>query len=284
MNIFIMPNLSKHHAKACTENVIALLTELDCTALMTAELAPEFSHTAAVFDTFDAVLERCDCIFAIGGDGTIIHSAKQTLVKQKPLLGINAGRLGFLSQMEHNNLDKIKQVIKGDYQIEERILLEVEIIGGTHSIKKYALNDVVLSRSTLAKIIDLEISCGDKPVISYRADGVIFSTPTGSTAYALSAGGAIIDPKIDTIAMTPICPHSLFDRSILFAPDKTIRIGTKALDGAEEVYVSVDGEDAIKLGAHDVVFIKKALVSAQFIAFEERDFYDILNQKLMFRG
>ena len=285
MTLFIVPNLLKEHAVECTCRVIEILRGCGCTALLPQELKSNFPRVDAVFGPSSELMHQCDMVLAIGGDGSIIHAAMLTLPASKPVLGINVGRFGFLAQLETSELLRLPDIIAGHYQVEQRMLLKAEVMGANGLMEQYyALNDVVISRPTLAKIVDIDISCNGKPVISYRADGVIFSTPTGSTAYALSAGGAIIDPVLDSISMTPICPHSLFDRSILFAPDKQTTAQSRQVNNEAEVQVAVDGENVAILKMGDRLVITGGDVYVPFVSLADKDFYEILNQKLMFRG
>ena len=285
MTIFIVPNLLKEHAADCTCQVANILRDCGCTALLPQELEPEFPGVSAIFGPSAELMHQCDMVLAIGGDGSIIHAAMLTLPASKPVLGINVGRVGFLAQLESSELHRLPEILSGSYQVEQRMLLKAEVTGPNRPAEQYyALNDVVISRPTLAKIVDIDISCNGKTVISYRADGVIFSTPTGSTAYALSAGGAIIDPVLDSISMTPICPHSLFDRSILFAPDKRITAQSRQVNNEAEIHVAVDGENVAVLKTEDRLVITGGDVYVPFVSLPDKDFYEILNQKLMFRG
>jgi len=228
----------------------------------------------------DEALEECDFVIAIGGDGTIMHSAKHAMQKNKPVFGINAGRLGFLASLETDELDRLEDLITGNYSIDRRMMLKV-----THDTKGraetfFALNDAVISKGALAKIVDLEIYCDGQKVISHRADGIIFSTPTGSTAYSLAAGGPVIDPNIDCISMTPICSHSLMGRSIIFSDDKVLRASAN-IDDEHEAYLSVDGESDVKLEKGDTVTIEKSDIFIRFVKLTDKPFYEILNEKIL---
>ena len=215
MKAMIMPNFDKKNAVACTKTVCSKLMEYGVEPWMADSCKSKLDLSFVVYGDFYQQLQNCDLLIAIGGDGTIIHSAKHAVVFDKPILGINAGRLGFLAGLEQDELDYLQQLAACNYQIEERMMLEVVHHSEKGEISYFALNDAVISKGALARVIDLDIYCMNRYVSSYRADGIIFSTPTGSTAYALSAGGPIVEPAIDAIGMTPISPHSLFDRTIL---------------------------------------------------------------------
>ena len=190
-----------------------------------------------------------DGIVAIGGDGTIIHTAKLAASLGKPILGINAGTLGFTAGLERHELGLLPRLVQGEYREERRRMLSVELEsqkGASQSF--YALNDAVLSGEP-AKIIDYQMVLGSRSY-RYRADGFIVATPTGSTAYSLSAGGPVIEPSMDCLVYTPICPHSLFDRSILFSPQSQLVIQIPENTG--RLYLSVDGETPLEVFTGDL--------------------------------
>ena len=195
---------------------------------------------------------KADILVVIGGDGTIIHSAKRAAEYSKPVLGLNAGRVGYLAGLEGNELDKLKNLITGDYKIKNRMLLSVKV-----GDKEYfSLNDAVISKGPLSRMIDITVTL-DGEHISYRADGLIAATPTGSTAYSLSAGGPIVDPDLDTIILTPICPQSLYARPILIAPNEEIQISVTPPEDTG-AYITIDGEQACPILEGQTVTVKRA--------------------------
>ena len=223
-------------------------------------------------------LLSCDLFIAIGGDGTIIHTAKLAASLGKPILGINAGTLGFTAGLERHELGLLPRLVQGEYREERRRMLSVELEsqkGASQSF--YALNDAVLSGEP-AKIIDYQMVLGSRSY-RYRADGFIVATPTGSTAYSLSAGGPVIEPSMDCLVYTPICPHSLFDRSILFSPQSQLVIQIPENTG--RLYLSVDGETPLEVFTGDLLRFRQADRFARFIRLGGRNFYDILNQKII---
>lgn len=281
MKVLVVPNLAKKDANTVTHNVVHLLQELGCTVYLPDNKKMMLTDVNATFATFEKCLPFVDVIITIGGDGTIIHNSKHALAYDIPVLGINAGRLGFLAQLEKDHLEPyFRRLLQGDYQIEKRMLLEAWVNNDT---KFLALNDVVISTGTMAKIVDIDISCNDKLIDSYRADGLIFSTPTGSTAYSLSAGGPVMDPTIDSIILTPICPHSLFGRSVIFSADKVLKAKGKIINNEGNLYISVDGEESMRIQYEDIVTIKQSQKRVKFISFGEKDFYEILTKKIAYR-
>lgn len=282
MRVLIIPNLEKAHTSVYTFRACRELLQGGVQVLMEDKFRPVFKIDGVEYLAFDAALVSCDILLAIGGDGTILHSAKRGMFYDKLTLGINAGRLGFLAQIEQDEFDKLRLLTAGEYEIEQRMVLEVSVQSREGTRVLHALNDAIVSNGTQAKMIDIDVKCQDKLVSGYRADGLIFATPTGSTAYSLSAGGPVVDPKLCCILMTPICPHSLFSRSITFADDKVLSVYQNPCGGAR-VLLSVDGETEIPLEPEDVVVVKKAERSAKFISFSDKNFYEILSQKIMGR-
>ena len=214
MKIAVVPNLTKESAQACTDEALRVLAGCGCETVLKTDL---FTSQGVYQERVEDSLLSCDLFIAIGGDGTIIHTAKLAASLGKPILGINAGTLGFTAGLERHELGLLPRLVQGEYREERRRMLSVELEsqkGASQSF--YALNDAVLSGEP-AKIIDYQMVLGSRSY-RYRADGFIVATPTGSTAYSLSAGGPVIEPSMDCLVYTPICPHSLFDRSILFSP------------------------------------------------------------------
>lgn len=282
MKIFMMPNLSRKNAHACAVDAIERLHELGAEILLDQKVKDSFSDFSFItYLPFPEVIEACDLVIAIGGDGTILHTAKYAVEKDKPVFGINAGRLGFLAGLEVTEMDHLADLVAGNYTIEKRMMLKVirRSADGQEDVL-YALNDAVISKGGLAKIVDLEVWCGSEKVIAHRADGIIFSTPTGSTAYSLSAGGPVIDPEIDCISMTPICSHSLLSRSIIFS-DQTVLTVYAKVDEEHEAHLSVDGERGIRLAVGDQVLVEKSDIFARFIQLTEKPFYEIMNEKIL---
>ena len=274
MKLLLMPNLDKSGVFSCVEDICKLLSG-EATLMMADTKQEYFKNLPIVFGDFYSLLDEADFCVAIGGDGTIIHLAKHAVLKDKPVIGINLGRLGFLSAIEPKELSLLKKLKDGDYITEGRMMLSV-----VHNGKNYfALNDAVLSKGALSKMIDLDVACRGVSVGSYRADGIVFSTPTGSTAYNLSAGGPVIDASVECIAMTPVAPHSAFSRSIIFNADSKITVTPSSAD--REVFLTVDGEEGIPVKFGDKVEIYKSEKSVKLINFSGKGFYQVLCDKLL---
>lgn len=281
--ILLLPNIKLNGALECALHVREILQSHRIEVTMLPKVSDGVKTEQTPSKIREHLIDQCDLVIAIGGDGTVFHCAYEAMKANKPILGINSGRLGFLSQLESADLEPLNKLIKGDYTIEHRMVLRVIIHANNQNYTHYAINDVVLSRYHLGRIIDLEVHCDDQFVSLYRADGLIFSTPTGSTAYSLSAGGPIIDPNVQSIIMTPICPHSLYNRSIVFGSDKLLTARLKPRNEHDVLFVSIDGQ-GMSYEAIDSVFVDQAPYNSRFICLGHRSFYQTINEKLKYRG
>lgn len=229
-------------------------------------------------------IRKCDYVVAVGGDGTIFHAAAEAMLYDRAVLGINAGRLGFLAQAEAGDREKLKELVSGSFSLEERLVLSAEITRDDGTVKKaFAVNDIVIARPDFGRVCDIEVRCDGHFVGSYRADGLIFATPTGSTAYSLSAGGPIVDSTVSCILMTPLASHSLVSRSIVFDGGKTLRV--QSPECAENAFfLLADGKAIDAVGENDAVTIKKAEYKTRFICLNGHNFYQVLTDKMKNRG
>jgi NAD+ kinase len=238
-----------------------------------------------VFDTPANIYESANLIIVLGGDGSIMEAARNAAARGTPVLGINMGRVGYLAELEMNELDLLDKVMEGQYTLDKRTMLNAEVISATGKETKtaFALNDAVISNGSISRIIDLQLSESGVPINTYRADGLIISTPTGSTAYSMSAGGPIADPRISCFCVTPICPHMSLTRSILFPDSASIEV--KNTCRREKVlYLTLDGRSNFELMRNDVVRITKSELTASIVRVKERSFYDKLRQRNNGRG
>ncbi len=225
-------------------------------------------------------LQNISFAIALGGDGTILHAAKLCATYDKGVLGINCGHLGYNADLECDELQLLKKLKAGEFNTDKRMMLEVTVEkDGATSENFYCINDAVISRGTLSRIIDLSVTVGEHSIMSVRSDGIIVSTPTGSTAYSLSAGGPILDPSINSILVTSICPHSFFARPVVINENETVRIKVASKTDSD-FFLTLDGENNIELNESDTVVIKKAQnMSARIIRIKDRSFMSILNKK-----
>ncbi len=222
-----------------------------------------------------------DAIIVLGGDGSILSAARYCLSSGIPILGINLGHLGYMAEMEADEIEMLHKLFDDDYTIEERSMLDVTVFrqGKQMVNRASALNDAVISNGSIARMIDLELSEGDSKVASYRADGLIFATPTGSTAYSMSAGGPVIDPGMGCICVTPVCSHSLAARPIIFS-DKAVLSVKNICEREKSLYLTLDGKVNFEIYKGDVVRIRRSFSVTRLIKLKERGFYGPLNSKM----
>ncbi len=284
MIVSVFPNLLNNGVEELAVSVFKELKKLNIDILISDSFKPKFREYAS-YDNDIAVYSKCDIAIAIGGDGTTLNVAKNAALHNKPVLGINAGRLGFMSGLEKNELHLLKQLVKGKYKIEERMMLNAEVLdceNGNTLYKGDCLNDAVISRGNFARLIDINISSAGREVMNLRADGVIISTPTGSTAYSMAAGGPVVSPDAECIIATPICPHSLMDRSIIFSSDKQLIVKISS-DINNKSVLTLDGQSGIDLDENNIVRLSASGIKARLIKLKPENFYEILNKKLIER-
>ena len=274
MKITVIPNLTRENARKVTLEVLKKLNELGFEYMMSDEMRDEFPDSGAVFLPLDSAVSQSDILIPVGGDGTIIHSAKH----KKPVLGINAGRLAFMAGLEPTELELLSALKDGHYITDKRMVLRATIEkDGEVLNEKFCINDVVAARGAQIKLLEISVECDSNLINRYYSDGIIVATPTGSTAYTLSAGGPVVDPEIESILMTPICTHSLFSRSLIFKSGSVLTLYSSS---DEEMSVSCDGEDSITVPAGAVLKVCKAPFMSEFIRIKTDTFLDILNNKL----
>ena len=230
---------------------------------------------------FSDMPEDIECVLVLGGDGTLLQAARELLQRHIPLLGINLGTLGFLTSAEKSELPKcLDSVLDDSCSIDERMMLEGVAYHGSEKIQmNIALNDVIIARAGFSRLVELKIYVNGELLSIYNADGIIVSTPTGSTGYSLSAGGPIIFPQTDVIVITPICPHSLQARSLVVSGEDRIMIEIGRRQ-KEEAMVTFDGRSAQELETGDRIEIYKAQETTQLIRLKGRSFYQVLQNKI----
>ncbi|MBQ7980158.1 MAG: NAD(+)/NADH kinase [Oscillospiraceae bacterium] len=279
MKVALFPNFGKKNALPTALKCCDILNKLDIEILVPDTCKNEFSGKEYVdYGTIEKVTSECDIVIAIGGDGTILQASAYASECDKLLLGINTGRLGFMASMETDELENLAKLKTYDYVVETRMMLDVALVRNNEIVSQHiALNDVVISRP-YAKITDYEVLTDGIIVSSMRSDGMVFATPTGSTAYALSAGGPILEPEIECIQMTPICPHSLFSRTMVFTANRVLEVRHK---GDSDVYFSVDGSERHFIKNGDKLIIKKSSKKQRLIDIKGHSFFEAVNNKLM---
>ncbi len=274
MKIAVLPNLDKRGAADVVENLGVLLKKEGIEAYLPDTIC---SNNFTLVNE-EELYKIADFIITIGGDGTIIRYAKRAALEDKAVLGINAGRMGYLANIEQNELDLISKLKTEQFVIENRMMLEVTIKENEKSINTfYALNDAVITSGFISRIVDINVFV-ENDSINYRADGLIISTPTGSTAYSMSAGGPIIDPTTENICITPICSHSLSAKPILLGANNVIKLKSFSKKRTE-IFLTVDGRKVASVKPYTEIIIKKSDKYAKMIRLNDRSFYKTLSIK-----
>lgn len=274
MVIAVLPNLDKRGAPEVVERLGVFLKNEGVKAYLPDTIcSPNYEHVPE-----DELYSLADVIITVGGDGTIMRYAKRAALDNKPVLAINAGRMGYLADIEQNELSLISKLIKGEYKTETRMMLDVSVYENGNLMGSYsALNDAVITSGFISRIIDISVAV-EKDAISYRADGLIVSTPTGSTAYSMSAGGPIIDPSTENICITPICSHSLSAKPILMSANTTLSLKSFSKKRSE-IYLTVDGRKVANVKPFSEIKITKSKNVVKFIRLSNRSFYKTMSVK-----
>jgi NAD+ kinase len=241
------------------ERLCSFVRDRELGVLLEAATAEFMEHTCADSATLEEIGQRIDLAIVVGGDGTMLHAARTLARHGVPLIGVNLGRLGFLTDISMERMeDDLGRILDGDFKTESRILLEAEVVrGGQVQHRADAFNDVVINKGALARLIEFETRVDGEFVNSTRADGIIVATPTGSTAYALSAGGPILHPTLPALVLVPICPHTLSDRPLAVGSDSLIEI-TMISTSRQSAHVTFDGQTNFALHDKDVLRVRRA--------------------------
>ena len=231
------------------------------------------------FHRLDRELPNADAAICFGGDGTILHIAKQATRYGVPVLGVNIGTMGFMAELECTELDQLRRLTAGDFSIDSRMMLDVTVTRERNIIfHEQCLNDAVITKGAVARIVHLNVSCDGVQAMECGGDGVIIATPTGSTAYNLSAGGPIVEPEANNILVTPICAHDMGSRCMVTSDKRVITVEL-ARNARRNAYVSVDGGKALRMNIGDVATIRKANRETKLIRLKDRSFYDVVRMK-----
>ena len=285
LKIALVTNFNISEKAHAALRVADRLLQEDCEILIAAFNREKLMRTRKHRDAFrylpmDVMYEQADVVIVLGGDGSILEAARRASPHGKPILGLNLGRLGYMSELEMNELDLLHQLFTGEYTVERRAMLRVELYaGGELKSFCHALNEAVISNGSVSRIIDLELCENGNPVINYRADGLIIATPTGSTAYSMSAGGPIVDPTVSCVCVTPICPHSFAARPSIFSDRSVLEV--KNVCVREKVlYLTVDGKMNFEFYRNQTVRITKSTMETGLIRFKKASFYQKLCKKM----
>ncbi len=275
MIVAVIPNLDKRGSSETVEKIGRFLKECGITAYLPDDICCVGYEHAPIEELY----KIADIIITIGGDGTIIRFAKRAAQDGKAILGINAGRVGYLANIEQNEYMLLEKLKSGEYTIENRMMLNIVVKENDSVVGEYeALNDAVISSGYLSRIIDVTASVDGGDVITYHADGLIAATPTGSTAYSMSAGGPVIDPTMNCFCLTPICSHSLAAKPILISGEKVIKLKAYSKKRTD-IYLSVDGRKMIQIKPYSEIYISKSKNVVKLVRINDRSFYKTLSLK-----
>lgn len=231
------------------------------------------------FSRLDRELPTASMVVCFGGDGTILHMAKSATRHDVPILGVNIGTMGFMAELESTELEQLARIATGDYAVDSRMMLDVSVYRDRDIIfHDICLNDVAITKGAVARIVHLFVNCDGVQAMEFGGDGLIVATPTGSTAYSLSAGGPIVEPEAHSILATPICAHDVASRTIVASDKRVITVGLTK-NARRNAYLSVDGGKALRMNIGDIATIRKSNYATKLVRLKERSFYDVVNMK-----
>ena len=274
-----MANLDKPRITYLIRDIAAWLQSRGCQLLLDEKTAL-VTGLESLGRPQETLIAGSDCIMVLGGDGTLLGCARMVASSGVPIAGINLGRLGFLTEVDlHELYPALERMLAGQYIIEERMMLTARVYRDNQEVKVISgLNDTVISKGAFARLIVLKTVVNREVVGDYPADGLIIATPTGSTAYSLSAGGPLVVPNLDLMLVTPICPHTLWARPLVISADSTVEVTLLSRQG--EVMLTVDGQHGVRLRTGDRVKVQRAPFKAKFLKLTSRNFFNILWSKL----
>lgn len=277
--IGITANLHKAEALEIAKKLIGLCEDYNLKVHLTIECASLLGKSDMGYSMHE-IADMSDILVVLGGDGTLLKVAREFFMADIPILGINLGHIGFLAEVEMSDLEpSMERILKGDYEIEERLMLSSQVIrNGEVAASFHSLNDMVVSKGPFSRIIMLEAYVNDQLLETYPGDGVIVASPTGSTAYSLSAGGPIVNPNLNVLIVTPICPHMLHHRSVIISEKEVVHI--KVFTQQAEVILTVDGQHGFQLKNNDEIIIQKSEHSTKLVKVSDVNFYALLHRKL----
>ncbi len=277
-SVLLRPNARKDDGFVVSIETARYLISRGAAVVVPDAILPAFAGLAV---TAESAAKTPDLILSLGGDGTVLAASEDAIERGVPLLGINMGRLGFLAELETDQLNKLEALFTGDYTVTERMTLSVtaDCGEGETVLSGYPLNDVVFSHDREDGLALLSLSDQSGNVIDYHADGLILATPSGSTAYTLSAGGPIVDDAMNAICVTPVCPHSFFNRSVIFGPDAVLSVENRSPLG-RDVTVSLDGRERLRLPFGAVISVKRSDHPLRMLSLDRHAVLSTLNRKM----
>lgn len=279
-NVTVIANTKKDPTLEVTKKTVSILSKHADAVYMDKALT-YYAQPCVSFVEADSLFENTEAVITIGGDGTILRIAPEICKRSIPVLGINLGRVGFMAELETNELELISKLFTSEYIIDSRMMLDIDVVRNGEKIHSFtALNEVVIMNGSISRMIELDLFCNESYVSSYHADGLILSTPTGSTAYSLSAGGAVIDPSLECILVTPVCAHSFHNsRPMVFSTSSELTVkDVRVCD--ENTYLTLDGNRNVQLSFGDSVLVKKSQYTTDLARIKTTRFYNTVFTKL----
>ena len=284
--VILCPNQYRDHELAVAKRAKAVLDEVGCPNVVCLPFRSDETPEGYGMDIrpLQQELKGADLMIAFGGDGTILHLSKTAAHKDIPVLGVNLGSLGFMAELESGELFKLKDLCAGNYEVESRMMLDVNVRrDGRVIYSNLALNEALIARGNVSRVIRLSIFTESGKLVDVAGDGVIVATPTGSTAYSLSAGGPVVEPTARNFIVSPICAHSIHANSYVLSPGRVITVQTEK-DSYKPVLLSVDGARAFSLRSGDAIEIRKSSYDTKLVRLSKRSFCEILQKKMLSGG
>lgn len=282
-NICVIPNIHKDKDLKMTKSLVNWIIEHGNNPVLNDVIASKIGYTQHGRCSSE-IFECSDFIVVLGGDGTILNVARQCASYSTPILGVNLGHLGFLAEVDDKDVfDAVEKIINGEYSIDRRMMLEASAVKNNMEVVNFiALNDIVVTRGSFSRMVKLKTFVNEQYLDTYMADGIIISSPTGSTAYSLSAGGPIVYPNLELFVITPICPHTLHSRSIIVSEKDRVKL--EIAGDNQDVMITTDGQQGYKLNSGDTIYIRKSTKYTNLIRLKNTNFFDLLRNKLSERN
>jgi NAD+ kinase len=272
-------NTEKERVQTIAKEIINWLENKDCQVYLSDKSA-KFLRMEERGLGPEEFAQTIECLIVLGGDGTLLSRSRKVAPYNVPIFGVNLGTLGFLTEVEVGDLEpSLNKLINGQYTIEDRMMLEAHVIRNNEKVEVYyGLNDIVITKGALARLINVAAYVDNEFVNAFPADGLIIASPTGSTAYSLSAGGPIVVPNLDLMLVTPICPHTLYARPMVIAPHSEVKV--VMLNNRGEVSLTIDGQHGYRLQSGDEIIVKKAPFTTKLLKLNDRSFFQVMEGKL----
>ena len=283
MKVIITPNPYRDKNLSCAAQAKEILEKagIDTVVCLAFDVDKDFALPKTVdLKELNRELKNSDMLVCFGGDGTLLHASKAATYHGVPVLGVNIGTMGFMAELEVSEIGQLANLARQDYRLEERMMLSVSVLrDGVEVLHENALNDAVITKGAVARVIQMDIYCDGIEAISFSGDGVIVCTPTGSTAYSMSAGGPIVEPVAENIVVTPVCAHTMLSRPIVTSCSRTIDVRIGRI-GRKNAFLSVDGGRAFRLNTGDTIRIQRSRYTTKLVRLSNKSFFEILNKKL----